>query len=75
MNALLIIHSTVPDTLTELDTWQIKMQALQDSIVQYLKEQGISESRLRFNISIGTHENALNSNVKPSFWLEIVPLN
>ncbi len=75
MNALLIIHSTVTDTLAELDTWQIKMQALQDSIVQYLKEQGISESRLRFNISIGTHENVLNSNVKPSFWLEIVPLN
>ncbi|USE39178.1 DUF4892 domain-containing protein [Endozoicomonas sp. SCSIO W0465] len=75
MNALLIIHSTVPDTLSELDTWQVKMVALQGTIAQYLKEQGISESRLRFNISIGTHESSLKSREKPSFWLEVIPLN
>ena len=75
MNALLIIHSTVPDTLAELDKWQDKMTMLKDSIVKYLKDQGISESRLRFNISIGTHDSSLEPGVKPSFWLEIIPLN
>ncbi|WBA79513.1 DUF4892 domain-containing protein [Endozoicomonas sp. GU-1] len=75
MNALLIIHSTVPDTLAELDTWQNKMEVLQENIVQHLNEQGISESRLRFNISIGTEDNSLDPGTTPSFGLEIVPLN
>lgn len=75
MNALLIIHSKVPDTLTELDEWQNKMEILQDTITQYLKEQGIGESRLRFNISIGTYDQSLDPGAMPSFWLEIVPLN
>lgn len=75
MNALLIIHSTVPDTLVELDAWQKKMEALQDNIVQHLNEQGVSESRLRFSISIGTDDNSLDPGAKPFFWLEIVPLN
>ncbi|WP_257295134.1 DUF4892 domain-containing protein [Endozoicomonas sp. YOMI1] len=75
MNALLIIHSPIPDTLAELDAWQNKMEALQENIVQYLNEQGISESRLRFSISIGTDDNSLDPEVSPSFWLEIVPLN
>ncbi|WP_163372614.1 DUF4892 domain-containing protein [Endozoicomonas acroporae] len=75
MNALLIIHSTVPETLAELDTWQNKMEVLQENIVQHLNEQGISESRLRFNISIGTEDNSLDPGTTPSFGLEIVPLN
>lgn len=75
MNALLIIHSTVPDTLVELDKWQGKMEVLKDGLIQYLKDQGINESRLRFNISIGTHDSSLEPDVKPSFWLEIIPLN
>ncbi|WP_257264106.1 DUF4892 domain-containing protein [Endozoicomonas sp. ONNA2] len=75
MNALLVIHSTAPDTLAELDAWQNKMEVLQENIVQYLNEQGISESRLRFSISIGTDDHATDPGATPFFWLEIVPLN
>ena len=75
MNALLIIHSSVPDTLTELDTWQQKMEALKTVIKQHLNDQGINDSRLRFNVSVGTYGDLPGQTPVQSFWLEIVPLS
>lgn len=75
MSALFIIHSVVPDTVVELDIWQQKMDELKTSISKHLNEQGIDDSRLRFNVSVGTHEDSTGQESVQSFWLEIVPLS
>ncbi len=75
MNALLIIHSSVPDTLAELDAWQQKMEALKNVIKKHLNDQGINDSRLRFNVSVGTYGDAPEQTPVQSFWLEVVPLS
>lgn len=75
MNALLILHSSVPETLAEFDAHQKSMEALQRSILKDLKAQGVSQSRLRFTISIGTYNAPGNREGRASFWLEVVPIN
>ena len=70
--ALVIIQSTIPNTVARLDALQQQMSNTQRALLNYLKGQGIDANRVRFNQSLTTDAGELRD--KPEIWLEIVPI-
>lgn len=68
INALLLIHGQIPDTITEFDTRLMQMDKLRQSLLLLLDDQGVASARLRVNISFD------NSDATAPFWLQAVPL-